>query len=335
MVFPQAGCGRRRAAARSNSPRAGRWRPRRWERGYRGPGLHHPTFLCPAGDLIPCRERGEVFNVCREIKRKFPSRLMMLSSTRSSPPALCRAAAAARQRSSPDRRVGGGEQAEIVGAERHHFPQLRGGALRGELFAGEMGEGAARFGMAHDGVHPAGLQQLIEIGRKIPGVGREQRKLAIQRSANGGVHIEMTTVDRPRRIGGAIKACTACSSAKARRDSFPGDRQMAAAEQAIQVVMQIAARGADRRQITKDDQQRLRERLPPRSDRGLAAAAVQSARSHCHARRRRIVARRHGAVGSSCKMPSPSQRASMPAGKVHACRRQCSKSLTGAPSAAP
>lgn len=25
-----------------------------------------------AGDLIPCRERGEVFNVCREIKRKFP-----------------------------------------------------------------------------------------------------------------------------------------------------------------------------------------------------------------------------------------------------------------------
>lgn len=94
--------------------------------------------------------------------------------------------------------------------------------MRGELFAGEMGEGAARFGMAHDGVHPAGLQQLIEIGRKIPGVGREQRKLAIQRSANGGVHIEMTTVDRPRRIGGAIKACTACSSAKARRDSFPG-----------------------------------------------------------------------------------------------------------------
>ncbi len=103
---------------------------------------------------------------------------------------------------------------------------------------------------------------------------------------------------------------------------------MAAAEQAIQVVMQIATRGADRRQITKDDQQRLCERLPPRSDRGLAAAAVQSARSHCHARRRRIVARRHGAVGSSCKMPSPSQRASMPAGKVHACRRQCSKSLT-------
>ncbi len=47
-----------------------------------GPGLHHPTFLCLAGDLIPCRERGEVFNVCREIKRKFPSRLMMLSSTR-------------------------------------------------------------------------------------------------------------------------------------------------------------------------------------------------------------------------------------------------------------
>ncbi len=37
-----------------------------------GPGLHHPTFLCTAGDLIPCRERGEVFNVCREIKRKFP-----------------------------------------------------------------------------------------------------------------------------------------------------------------------------------------------------------------------------------------------------------------------
>lgn len=27
--------------------------------------------------------------------------------------------------------------------------------------------------------------------------------------------------------------------------------------------MQIAARGADRRQITKDDQQRLCERLPP------------------------------------------------------------------------
>lgn len=38
---------------------------------------------------------------------------------------------------------------------------------------------------------------------------------------------------------------------------------MAAAEQAIEVVVQIAARGADRRQVTKDDQQRLRERLPP------------------------------------------------------------------------
>ncbi len=29
-------------------------------------------FSASAGDLIPCRERGEVFNVCREIKRKFP-----------------------------------------------------------------------------------------------------------------------------------------------------------------------------------------------------------------------------------------------------------------------
>ena len=40
-----------------------------------------PNVSLPAGDLIPCRERGEVFNVCREIKRKFPSRLIMLSST--------------------------------------------------------------------------------------------------------------------------------------------------------------------------------------------------------------------------------------------------------------
>ena len=127
-----------------------------------------------------------------------------------------------------------------------------------------MGEGAARFGMAHDGVHPAGLQQLIQIGRKIPGVGREQRKLAIQRSANGGVHIEMTTVDRPRRIGGAIKSLHRLLQRKSPpRLISRGDRQMAAAEQAIQVVMQIAARGADRRQITKDDQQRLCERLPP------------------------------------------------------------------------
>lgn len=38
---------------------------------------------------------------------------------------------------------------------------------------------------------------------------------------------------------------------------------MAAAEQAIEVVVQIATRGADRRQVTKDDQQRLGERLPP------------------------------------------------------------------------
>jgi hypothetical protein len=51
--------------------------------------------------------------------------------------------------------------------------------------------------VCHDGIHPAGLQQLVEARRKIPGVGREQRKLAIQRPANGGMHIEMTTVDRP------------------------------------------------------------------------------------------------------------------------------------------
>ena len=95
-------------------------------------------------------------------------------------------------------------------------------------------------------------------------MGREQRKLAIQRSANGGVHIEMTTVDRPRRIGGAIKSLHRLLQRKSPpRLISRGDRQMAAAEQAIQVVMQIAARGADRRQITKDDQQRLRERLPP------------------------------------------------------------------------
>ena len=37
-----------------------------------------------------------------------------------------------------------------------------------------VGEGPARFGMAHDGVHPAGLQQLIETGRKILLVGRER-----------------------------------------------------------------------------------------------------------------------------------------------------------------
>ncbi|STW14949.1 Uncharacterised protein [Klebsiella pneumoniae subsp. rhinoscleromatis] len=96
-------------------------------------------------------------------------------------------------------------------------------------------------------------------------MGWEQRKLAIQRSANGGVHIEMTTVDRPpphRRRD--KKACTGLLQRKSPpRLISRGDRQMAAAEQAIQVVMQIAARGADRRQITKDDQQRLRERLPP------------------------------------------------------------------------
>ena len=136
--------------------------------------------------------------------------------------------------------------------------------MRGELFAGEMGEGAARFGMAHDGIHPAGLQQLVEARRKIPGVGREQRKLAIQRPANSGVHIEMATVDRTRRIGGAIEGLHRLLQRKSPpRLITRGDRQMAAAEQAIQVVVQIATRGADRRQVTKDNQQRLSERLPP------------------------------------------------------------------------
>ncbi len=99
-----------------------------------GPGLHHPTFLCLAGDLIPCRERGEVFNVCREIKRKFP---LALDDALLDQEVVHRRFVARRQRRisdpGPDRRVGGGEQAEIVGAERHHFPQLQGGALRGEL----------------------------------------------------------------------------------------------------------------------------------------------------------------------------------------------------------
>lgn len=118
--------------------------------------------------------------------------------------------------------------------------------------------------MAHDGVHPAGLQQLIEDGRKILLVGREQRKLAIQRPANGGMHIEMTTADRPRRIGGAIEGLHRLLESKSPpRLIARGDRQMAAAEQAIEVVVQIATRGADRRQVTKNDQQRLGERLPP------------------------------------------------------------------------
>ena len=118
--------------------------------------------------------------------------------------------------------------------------------------------------MAHDGVHPAGLQQLIEAGRKILLVGREQRKLTIQRPANGGMHIEMTTADRPRRIGGAIEGLHRLLESKSPpRLIARGDRQMAAAEQAIEVVVQIATRGADRRQVTKNDQQRLGERLPP------------------------------------------------------------------------
>lgn len=78
---------------------------------------------------------------------------------------------------------------------------------------------------------------------------------------------------------------------------------MAAAEQAIQVVMQIAARGADRRQITKDDQQRLRERLPPwlRSWVSCSSSSIGAVSLPCTPAER-IVAWRHGAVGSSCKM---------------------------------
>ncbi len=37
-----------------------------------GPGLHHPPFLRLASDFVSRRERGEVLNVGREIKRKFP-----------------------------------------------------------------------------------------------------------------------------------------------------------------------------------------------------------------------------------------------------------------------
>ncbi len=155
--------------------------------------------------------------------------------------------------------------------------------------------------MAHDGVHPAGLQQLIEIGRKSRrGPGAAQ--LAIQRSANGGVHIEMTTVDRPA-ASAAIKACTACSSAKARRDSFRVTARWRPPNRRFRSLCRW--RRARIAGNTKDDQQRLRERLPPLaqivgccSSSSIGAVSLPCTPAEGSSRR-------HGAVGSSCKCPRP------------------------------
>ncbi len=100
---------RRRAAARSNSPALAGGDPGVGKEGYRGPGPAPPQrFSAWRAISYPAGRRGEVFNVCREIKRKFP---LALDDALLDQEVVHRRFVARRQRRvsdpGPDRRVGG------------------------------------------------------------------------------------------------------------------------------------------------------------------------------------------------------------------------------------
>ena len=118
---------------------------------------------------------------------------------------------------------------------------------------------------------------------------RQQCKLLEHRRADRRMHVDM-----PARAGRPTscraKNCVAARFQCCRTRRFMTVRhlRMPAAEEAVQIIVEIAARGAHRVDVAKNHQQAARQRQPALLRcRAPAATAIRSARSRRHARLRR------------------------------------------------